>query len=111
VTGLQRRLTDAELVTLAAMQALLGYTSGSRRVRDAATGESHRSFCVLSWLGSIAAAARARRRTLTRVASRVIIRSWLDLGGPLDNQPTGQLGGLVEHFGFVVQPPAVRNPP
>jgi hypothetical protein len=34
-TGLQPRLTDAELVTLAAMQALLGYTSESRWLRYA----------------------------------------------------------------------------
>jgi hypothetical protein len=34
-TGLQPRLTDAELVTLAVMQALLGYTSESRWVRHA----------------------------------------------------------------------------
>ena len=33
--GLQPRLTDAELVTLAVMQALLGYTSESRWVRHA----------------------------------------------------------------------------
>jgi hypothetical protein len=34
-TGLQPRLTDAELVTLAVMQALLGYTSEARWVRHA----------------------------------------------------------------------------
>jgi hypothetical protein len=33
--GLQPQLTDAELVTLAVMQALLGYTSESRWVRYA----------------------------------------------------------------------------
>jgi hypothetical protein len=33
--GLQPRLTDAELVTLAVMQALLGYTSEARWVRHA----------------------------------------------------------------------------
>jgi hypothetical protein len=33
--GLQPRLSDAELVTLAVMQALLGYTSGSRWIRHA----------------------------------------------------------------------------
>ena len=34
-TGLQPRLTDAELVTLAVMQALLGYASEARWVRHA----------------------------------------------------------------------------
>ena len=34
-TGLQPRLTDAELVTLAVMQALLGYTSEARWIRHA----------------------------------------------------------------------------
>jgi hypothetical protein len=33
--GLQSRLTDAELVTLAVMQALLGYTSEARWIRHA----------------------------------------------------------------------------
>jgi hypothetical protein len=33
--GLQPRLTDAELVTLAVIQALLGYTSESRWIRHA----------------------------------------------------------------------------
>jgi hypothetical protein len=33
--GLQPRLSDAELVTLAVMQALLGYTSESRWIRHA----------------------------------------------------------------------------
>ena len=35
VTGLQPRLSDAELVTLAVMQALLGYTSEARWIRHA----------------------------------------------------------------------------
>jgi Transposase DDE domain len=39
--GLQPRLTDAELVTLAVMQALLGYTSESRWVRYARAHLGH----------------------------------------------------------------------
>ncbi len=35
--GLQPRLTDAELVTLAVMQALLGFTSEARWLRHART--------------------------------------------------------------------------
>jgi hypothetical protein len=38
---LQPRLTDAELVTLAVMQTLLGYTSESRWVRYARTRPEH----------------------------------------------------------------------
>ncbi len=40
-TGLQPRLTDAELVTLAVMQALLGYTSESRWIRHARAHLGH----------------------------------------------------------------------
>jgi hypothetical protein len=40
-TGLQPRLTDAELVTLAVMQALLGYTSEARWVRHARARLGH----------------------------------------------------------------------
>jgi hypothetical protein len=41
--GLQPQLTDAELVTLAVMQALLGYTSEARWIRiDACGGTSPR---------------------------------------------------------------------
>ena len=39
--GLQPRLTDAELVTLAVMQALLGYTSESRWIRHARARLGH----------------------------------------------------------------------
>jgi len=39
--GLQPRLTDAELVTLAVMQALLGYTSESRWIRHARAHLGH----------------------------------------------------------------------
>jgi hypothetical protein len=39
--GLQPRLTDAELVTLAVMQALLGYTSEARWIRHARAGLRH----------------------------------------------------------------------
>ena len=39
--GLQPRLSDAELVTLAVMQALLGYTSESRWVRHARAHLGH----------------------------------------------------------------------
>ena len=39
--GLQPRLTDAELVTLAVMQALLGYTSEARWIRHARAGLGH----------------------------------------------------------------------
>jgi hypothetical protein len=44
--GLQPRLTDAELVTLAVMQALLGYTSEARWVRHAHAHLGH-LFCYL----------------------------------------------------------------
>jgi len=40
-TGLRPRLTDAELVTLAVMQALLGYTSESRWIRHARAHLGH----------------------------------------------------------------------
>ena len=39
--GLQPQLTDAELVTLAVMQALLGYTSEARWIRHARAGLGH----------------------------------------------------------------------
>ena len=39
--GLQPRLSDAELVTLAVMQALLGYTSESRWIRYARVHLGH----------------------------------------------------------------------
>jgi hypothetical protein len=39
--GLQPRLSDAELVTLAVMQALLGYTSESRWLRHARAHLGH----------------------------------------------------------------------
>lgn len=39
--GLQPRLTDAELITLAVMQALLGYTSEARWIRHAHTHLRH----------------------------------------------------------------------
>ena len=39
--GLQPRLSDAELVTLAVMQALLGYTSESRWIRYARAHLGH----------------------------------------------------------------------
>ena len=39
--GLQPQLSDAELVTLAVMQALLGYTSEARWVRHARAGLGH----------------------------------------------------------------------
>lgn len=41
VIGLQPRLTDAELVTLAVIQALLGFTSESRFIRHAHTHLDH----------------------------------------------------------------------
>jgi hypothetical protein len=41
VTGLQPRLTDAELVTLAVMQALLGYPSEARWIRHARAHLGH----------------------------------------------------------------------
>src|SRR6266699_1341514 len=44
--GLQPRLTDAELVTLAVMQALLGYTSEARWIRHARARLGH-LFCYL----------------------------------------------------------------
>jgi hypothetical protein len=39
--GVRPRLTDAELVTLAVMQALLGYTCGSRWIRHARAHLGH----------------------------------------------------------------------
>jgi len=44
--GLQPRLTDAELVTLAVMQALLGYTSESRWLRYARARLGHLFGCL-----------------------------------------------------------------
>jgi hypothetical protein len=49
-TGLQPKLSDAELVTLAVMQALLGYSSEARWIRHA----------TLTW-GTCSATCRASR--------------------------------------------------
>jgi Transposase DDE domain len=59
--GLQPRLTDAELVTLAVMQALLGYTSGARWIRQA-RGPPGAPVSLPGWPARLQqAAARCRR--------------------------------------------------
>ena len=56
--GLQPRLTDAELVTLAVMQALLGYTSEARWIRHAHARLGHCSAICLGSRGTTGGCAR-----------------------------------------------------
>ena len=61
-TGLQPRLTDAELVTLAVMQALLGYTPEARWVRYAHARLGH----LFGYLPGQPIATHGRRRWCSR---------------------------------------------
>jgi hypothetical protein len=63
--GRQPRLTDAELVTLAVMQALLGYTSESRWLRHARAHLHHLFRCLPGQSATTGACAPPRSGTTT----------------------------------------------